>query len=934
MSAFLEIVAHRLLQNHSSFEQIAVVLPSQRAKVHLRSILTRLLQARNQTAWMPEMLDPGECMRRIANGQPLDGLQSLIAAYRVYAKTIDAEHTFDAFIGWAPILLADFNAVEKYDLNGEAVFQNLEDIREIEQWSFQDEALTEIQQAFSDRWRAMRTFYQHWRQDQTEQQLWSAGRMGREAARMVMENRAHLPWKHVYIAGLNALSTTERNVYFTLEDRGKATLMWDADQSWLDDPLNEAGLFLRRYQRGMKRSLGLENSGHQGLDVIKHQTVTRVAQVQVLRKLLEQEGTTWERTAVVLADESLLIPVLGAMPEGAFNVTLGYPLHLTPAFDLLEKLQEIRFRVRNRSGNLWHHDMRLLVRHPVTAQAVGAHLERSEAFLQELEINNQAYETVDVFSEHVEADWLKCVSNYLLAPADDASAQVHQLAGFVQALLDAFPTNLRAEARLHREALFLLRKALRQLERHLEDIPGQVGERGWQFIFRHLVRQEQLNFRGEPLDGLQIMGMLETRALHFERVIVLGANEGHMPRTGFEQSFIPFDLKKAHGLPTRRERDAIYAYYFFRLVRKAKRVDFIYTSQSEDMGSTEPSRYIGQLDQLLAGRKVPPVAYQQPMELNAEQPLELRQSQEAEAAIRSVLQRGISTSSLSTFVRCPLDFYMKYVLGFREPSGLEESVDQALFGTLVHDMLEYLYRGEHSGDGPIGRTLTVDFLNGCIKQLPDLGSYVLKHRRLPHWSDQQPTPAMRQGMNRLIFNTAIAYVERFLRWELSESRKTPAELLYLESSFSAPLAIPERRGVQEVTFRGKVDRIDRVGDTLRIIDYKTGLIDHKKLKMPEDAAELAGPEAYHVRQLLVYDVITTGAAWRGEAPVCPGMISLRKLSLGAQYVVKSGDQPAAFQPIHLARFGEAVALLVDQMLDPERTWAHQPESQFCAYCPD
>lgn len=939
MHSFLEQAVSQLLDRHGDqLDRIALVLPGQRPMVFLRDLLAQRL---TRTTWSPAMFTIQEATERLSGFRRMDAMELWLTSYRIYRDTVKNPESLDAFLTWAPTVLADFNEIDNYGLHGEDVFRNLASFTEIDAWSFHLDPLSEGQERFQVQWEAMGQFYQALRTHLHGLKVGYNGLVNREAATHYEArlDTPHWPYDHTYFLGFNALSASEEAVLFGLEKMGRATLLWDADPTFVDPEVNEAGLFLRRFAERhgaleLPKRWALESEG-----IHLHTTASRAAQPKVLASLLASiPAEELSKTAVVLGDESLLIPVLESLPPLGdpesplpYNLTLGYALRWTPVYDLIHLLHSTQIRMRGQG--VWHQDLRSLLRHPALVTALSDHAEAINTLLGNMRDNNLAYLPVTELEAHMNAPVIEAMCRLLTQRYSSPQTTCALLLGILDALrvpLEHNPWLLEMVFRTHR-SLTALQTWCAGLA---PDTP--LGEAAFWNLWRRLAGQEQLDFRGEPLNGLQVMGMLETRTLGFERLLVIGANEGHMPRTPVQNSFIPYDLKRHFRLPVRHERDAIYAYYFFRLLTDAKHVDFIYAEQSEAFGSTERTRYLGQLEALLDTTFTPqhwqnalPAGEQHVWNVPGHDPAIAR-------AVTQLLQNGLSPSAMNTFVRCPLDFYFKYILGFREPDEVNEGVDQALFGTLVHGTLEHLYLGgepaDPKRDAPLNIRLTPAFIDTCLEALPQVFAQMRTRRLAVPEDPNKPVrlPDMQTGINRLTLETAEAYVKQFLQAEKRNAREHVPEILFLEKQFQVPVPLPEGSAVGELVLRGTVDRIDRVNGQVRIIDYKTGSVDNVKLRWRGPEA-LAKQDRDKARQLLVYHLLVEGQTWLNGMPVISGMISIKQISKWFQAGQKEGPGEP-FTEEQIEEFKTVLATLTGTMLDPEFTWQHAPDSDFCAFC--
>ena len=901
MSFFLEDFVEHLIKNHpDGLREISVVVPGNRARIYTRNFLQKSLR----NAWLPRLLTMTEFIAETSQVNILKQEEALLSMYSVY-KSIGAGESFDDYSLWAPTALADFNTVETYCLEGEQVFRNLRDIKEIEHWSFHEDPLSAEQQRFMSFWDTLRKLYTAWKKHCLENRQTSSGLAARLASERV-SNVDYKPSSFTWFVGLNTLTQAEQRIINALKKRQMADVYWDVDSYYVDDRLQEAGMFLRTHEKTFGQLKGKVDRLNALQSEITHfQTPTRSAQAKMAGNILDKIEDV-ENVGVVLADENLLMPLLHSLPQSlTSNITLGYSMYGSSAQSLFKLLVEI---ARSSDQGIYHSHFRKLITHPLIKKYVSPEQAKWDQVLCDVAEQNLLVVRP--------SDWAGISLG--LGVWLDGFLQNRSLVAIQQNCI-ALCANLLAGALklsdLEEAQLRILLESLQSIQINLNKHQIEPSIRTWSHLVDSALGSQSVAFVGEPVEGVQIMGVLESRALDFRHVILVGLNEGAFPAKDTVKSFIPHDLRKQLRLPGQKEQDAVFAYYFYRLLHRSEKVDIISTSEATAMGVSEPSRFITQ------------IRHELPIELKTEKwdieippldatGLEITSNEEVRRRIVERLESGISPSALMAYISCPLDFYHKYVLGLREPKEVEEGVENYVFGNVVHQALDDMYSDFK------GKTLSVDDVTAMLSQAPaKIKKYFKTHF---------PEVHLESGINSLAVSAAELTVERFLKQEivylkdLSE-KGIPLTIVDLERDLSRVMQV---NGLT-ITLKGQADRIDRVGDTLRIIDYKSGKVEAKNLCLSAGIEEINHPDKTKLLQIMIYSWMAM-SAYPAESNIEAGMISLKLLSRGFQ-PAKFGNNSMTREQIE-ELLPQAIATITSEMLQEEFVWSHRPEAQFCDYC--
>lgn len=892
--AFLRLLAERLLHDHGAdLARVAVVLPSRRAGLHLQRHLAR---AHGGPLWSPELLTPDGFLERLSGlrEQPVHlALLELYAVHRdLKGPAADDLHTF---LGWAPTALHDMNEVDEHLLDRDVAYRDLRHIEEIDAWSFRGGSLSEGQTRLAHHWAHHAALHRGLEERLLPERVGTRGLVARMAASLVPHAARPLPWTQVWFAGLNALSPAMHRVMDALRQRGVARFAWDADAHYLDDPLQEAGRALRdaiaRHGPGevpVSTRISADPPAVHTIALPNAMAMVHAAVHQVI-ELSEEERA---RTCVLLADPHALLPFLSLLPASCapVNVTMGLPLTQLP----LHGLFVLHARLRNgRSGpTLRSRDLSAFLEHPAWADAGPiAHL--------------RTWSRNERRSQLAVDDILRGLEGKLPAALHRALTleEGHARSALVEAVILANPDpfvqeQARRIALVHDQAATALAWS--------GDRPGRDGALG---LEERLLRQARVDLRGEPMAGLQVMGMLESRATDHARVIIVGANEGNLPPADPPQSFIPGELRHALGLPLRADTDAVVAHTFMRLLHHAREITLLHVSGGDV--EQERSRFVLQLEHELPGI-LRASSLRPAMPVRSDASLRLPLTPELRQQFQRKAERGLSPTALTDLLTCPLNFVFRHGWGVSEEPAPGAALADNELGTLVHATFESLY-------GPfVGALIDPDAL---LAALP--AALHALEAALPAGLNATEGPVLLQ------LSMARQAIERAVRHEASTIRNGSAiELVGLETRLSAELPATAHGQTHPVRLHGRVDRIDRRTGHVHLVDLKTGRVDPKDLKL-----DLPGPlTADHGKavQLLTYSWL-----WLAHDPGCASVTAeLRPLRsseaaaglpliLNGSSVIRREDAPL---------IEEALGALIRTLFDPTTVFGHRPKSAYCTIC--
>lgn len=867
MQSFISETLDTILQNTKSFENVVFILPSQRAGVFVKETLKNKIFA----GFLPEIINIGDFVEEITEMKKVDSVQLLFHFYTIYKKQEENPDSFDVFSSWAFTVLQDFNEIDQHLINTREIFVYLRDIHRLRKWSVKGEFHeTELMKDHFYFMEKLNKYYDAFYQFLAENNIGYQGVLYREATQRVADFISKNQQKKYFFIGFNALNAAEEFLFEQFLLNGKAEVYWDVDQTFYESQ-HQAGSFLRKYKTRWKyyqqnpiKTIKEYFSEGKHIEVIgASKNITQIKYAgEILAKL-----PNYNNTALVLADETLLPITLNSLPKAvdAVNITMGYPLKDIPTTSLVFAIFHLfinQEKLEKKEKNLFYHkDVVRLVK---------------DATIYTLLQLNEETNIADVISESVAKENNTFVSQEkivtFLSPLPEEKKKAiitifnpfSSISEFLSRIIELINLLKEDANELEKEYLFRFYTAFTQLQ-NLHNEFGYVQDlKTLHQFFRQLIQSESLSFQGEPLQGLQLMGVLETRVLDFENVIITSVNEGILPANQQQNTFIPFDVKIEFGLPTYREKDALFSYHFFRLLQRAKNIYILYNTEHDVFGSGEKSRFITQLEMMrddITEKIISPKVVTSSVQLK-----EIEKDEKVLKRLQELAQKGISPSALTNYLYNPIAFYKQKILKINELDDVEETVAANTMGTVVHDTLEELYKPFE------GKFLQVGDVENMQKKTKELVSlYFSKHFK---------NGDLTTGKNRLIFEVANRFVENFLAKEkqLLKDENNQLKIVATEQELSSEIKV---EGIDFlIKIKGIVDRIDELNGVTRIIDYKTGMVDSTNLKVLD--FELIRDLKYHkaIQVMLYAFLYTQHTQFNFDKPLEAGIISFKNLKSG------------------------------------------------------
>ena len=738
------------------------------------------------------------------------------------------------------MLLNDFDDVDKYMADARMLFTNVTDLREIENdfsflspeqiaairtfWSsFYPKGDSPNQTEFLAVWKTLYTLYNEFRETLAAENKGYEGMIFREVVEQLEQNTCRdLPYEKIVFVGLNALSVAEERFLIQLQKRGIADFYWDYASPKVKDRNNKASYFVERNLRQFPSQLVLEQdsevTSETKIDVIGIPSGIGQAKhvYNILNDLCKEDDMDAEgalRTAVILPDEHLLIPVLNAIPEQIkrINVTMGYPLAGTPIASLMEFILALQKNVRyvNRQPTFYFRDVLPILNHRyvtvtspvIIAQLVKDIVENNKIHIAYTELNKTPLlsilftpiTTVESFSDYL-IQVLQVLNKMMTNKTEEEEEE---------------ETTQRTND-IEQEFIFHYFATVNRMKEVIQEANIEMKIETYFRLLKRMTETITIPFKGEPLSGLQIMGVLETRALDFDRIIILSMNEGIFPLKKAANSFIPYNLRRGFGLPTYEHQDSVWAYHFYRLIYRANHISLLYDTRNNGLQTGEVSRFVHQLR----------YHYEEPIQnklivynvASSKTPaLQINKTEAVMAQLATYQQGGkrmISASAINTYLDCPLKFYFSVLEGLQEEKEVSETIESDVFGSILHKVMEMLYK-------PLcGKLVTADLLKIIRQDKITLSATINQAFAEVFFKTDTVRPLT--GQNYLIGEMIRKYVEKIIE---RDSKLTPFYYLESERKIKKTITLTDKR---EIQLKGIIDRVDKVGNTIRIIDYKSG----------------------------------------------------------------------------------------------------------------
>ena len=978
MVPFLQQTAQYLVSEFKDdFGDLCIVLPNRRGGLFLRKYLAAEV---GKVTWAPVIFSIEDFIAGISGLQEVENIHLLFELFEVHREIEGTKaQPFEEFLRWAPQLLSDFNELDRYMADAGELFSTLTEARAISLWNLDNQPLTEFEKNYLHFYQSLYSYYEKLTSRLLEKKQAYQGLNFRHAAENIETFKDSLPWRHILFAGFNALTKAEEQIFDTLHKHGKATILWDADHFYLDNKQQEAGDFLRDWLhrwpvKDQERIADDFATSEKKIDIIgSPDPLGQVKYCGTLLRELAMKGQANEKTAVVLLDESLLIPLINSIPGevDALNITAGLPLKQTPLAGLFETVFKLHMNTTRfthlatrAKGKYYYKDVLKLLQHPYMHLMANRLMAGNRFAFDEivdkireghkvfLGIEDISFGKSGLFASGLNfvntmllpwekpADVLNCfrdmIENLRLSiitkPADASPKSPPGDADKVNVGSSVLSGTAHANSQLELEYLFAFSKIVYQLNNLVVVFQPDLKIPAFYQLYEQVVSATSLPFYGEPLKGVQLMGMLETRTLDFDNIVILSCNEDLLPSGKINTSFIPFDIKRNFGLPTYRHKDSVYAYHFYRLIQRARNIHILYNTEPDQLGGGDRSRFLRQIAQELPFYN-PRIAIREmilaspPVKGEPYPVIEIQKTDDIATVLAEKAVKGFSATSLNAYRNCPLKFYYAEIAGIREPEDVDDTIDPAVLGNAVHEALHNLFKPY------IGQPMTTGFLQE-MEKISDTAIDKAFGKKFKG-SD------IAYGKNLLLVRVAKLMVQRFLAFEITRVEEMAQSgkhfsVEFLEQIVEHHINIRFDGHDIPVRVKGFIDRVDKMEGVWKIIDYKTGNTEPKQVKVKEWDDLADNPDLNIGFQLLLYGYLLSN---RFSSPISSsaGIISLRKINAGFTAVNapdgESGKLSDILDSSTLARFEEVIREILQNVYDLSGPFKQTTDLKICERCP-
>jgi hypothetical protein len=980
METFLRNTAEYLYGKYGDkLSDCALVFPNRRAGLFFTRHLSSLI---DKPIWLPGMFTIADLLEEVSTLKSSDPIKLNFELYRVFQTVTKSRETFDEFYNWGEILLGDFDEIDKYMVDASALFKNVSELKNLEdQFDYLSREQVEIirsfwgtfrpgdhsvhQKEFLRIWEALSGIYTNYKQHLFDRELAYEGMIFSHAAQKVLDGTVKLPgFDKFFIAGFNALNECEKVFFDYLQKEGRVEFFWDYDELYTLDPSHQAGIFMRenlkRYPHTgfVQESRNIENTVR---DIEIVAVPSNSGQPKILSAIRDLfSGDDPNKTAVVLPDEALLLPVLSALPGeiSDINVTMGYPLKDTPVYGFVMHLLSLHknsrkggvsnkenSRSKDDAGLKFHYkDVLALLQHPdyaerdenITAGIIKEIREKNLVYVSESQFSSSEFGRLTFRrapDDILFTDYLIDVLMFIVKHQHDTGSSDDDSSV-------SFP---------EREFIFRVYTGIGRLRDILDESQTTLRFDTLTKLLKKVLSGIRVPFYGEPLGGLQVMGVLETRALDFENVIWMSVNEGVFPARQYGSSFIPYTLRKAYGLPGSEQQDAVYAYYFYRLLQRTRRMTLVYNTRSDGLFTGEMSRFIYQLKfsslfnvserSLVFNLMQPP-----------ERPVFIEKTDGIISRLMEYTDAGpdgkyLSAAAINSYMDCSLRFYFRYIARLPEPDTVTGEIDMAAFGNLLHTAAQLMYTPY------IGKELQapdIDNLRedkaGLEKLVRDAFSKVLKEGsgvgsvdaafEVEGGKADVGAGSLLTGINLIISGVLVTYLRQLL---LVDRKLVPFTIETLENKYFGKIPVGREEERFNVRTGGFIDRVDRVAGMVRVVDYKTGG-DDADFKSVQSLFERGDSK----RRKAVFQ--TFFYAWlylensSSKPRVSPVLYHVRKFFGDQPLVISQKPGGIVVNPVwdfapYSEEFEAGLESVMTELFDPKTGFSQAGDRDICKYCP-
>ena len=935
--AFIQNIIDYIFKNYDlSKDIVEVVFPNKRASIHFkRQIVSQL----SKTSWMPITSSVQQAMEKWSGLHLVDSLDVALELMSINDKDANNKVLKQNFFGLASQMAKDFDEIDQYKVDAKNLFESLNEVKIIENYTFSEYTLSnedsyKAQSKYLQFFSSLINYYSALRLNLFSRKVGYYGMITRCLSELPTDELVkRIDGKKIVFAGFNALTTTEEDVVVRLVENGNAVMLWDLDEYYINDKKQEAGRFANDFFAKHRNLAGKKDydNEHHGISFIGNALSTAEKEINVISvsgssvqaNALQLMMEKRENSVVVLADEALLIPTLNSLPDsvGEINVTMGYPFANTPLYGFIDQIFRFQHSLSDSKIDLWplasfcDADFIKLVFNGKDYDSLMSWLKDKQSS-SDLSFHVKDFSSIGISDDNQEDGASEDLARFLTLSSTkwiDSKDCIENLKSILRVSLQ----KIKDESYFVKNQISVAGKVLNKVESLIKKYDS-VEILDLQMLILQIGREMSIAMKGEA-DGLQVMGLLETRNLDFDVVNMLSVNEGVIPKNKNSNSLIPYDVRKYYNLPTYNQQQAVYAYHFYRLLHNAKKINLFYNSLSDSSGLGEPSRFIRQIEYELVKKnpkvKLQHFQYKSPI-INLKS--NIISVDKDDTMLKKITK--LSPTSISTYLRCSLQYYWKYIMNINCDE-VNEEIQMNVIGSIIHNTLDELYRNFGNEIVTESKFLEVrsQYLDKCYQNALRNNNF---RKGLP-----------KTGFNSIIASVIDTMISRFLDNEHNIVKENSLRILCTEKELSFHL--------NNVELHGFADRIDLLNDKLRVIDYKTGSVNPYDVSISANAKQLQDMHDKSI-QLIMYKylfikMLNSNALGLDEALIAhieeenivPGIIALQKMSNGVfELKVNNADLANDFE----AQCDIMFEQLISDIFDKNNPFTQTDDTKVCGYC--
>lgn len=938
-NTFLDHVAADIISKYGTdLTRVAVVFPNKRASLFLNTSLARIA---NRPIWSPRYITISDLFRRHSTLTVGDPIKLICDLYKVYVQMTGSDETLDRFFSWGQLMISDFDDIDKNMADADRVFANVSNLHEMDDNSFLNEEQKQLLQQFfgnfiadksvlKDRflklWNNLAPIYHAYNEKLRDEGLAYEGSLYRS---VIAEPDIRFQYETYLFVGFNVLQQVEQKLFHRLQTLGKAKFYWDFDRYYIEGE-HEAGRYVKQYlsifpNEFNNKDSDLYDNFHSDKDISYISATTENIQARYISTWLEENKIDADnRSAIVMCNEGLLPTIIHALPNQVHdvNITTGYPLSQSPVASLLVKLLTLQNNGFIANGNLRKRFAMAVLKHPYARYISENSAKQLDKFIKSNMFIINTLELIDDDDLH-----------RLFTPQPTLKEQVHWMID----ILDTIAHHYHGEEPLFQESLFRAYTLVNRLNSLIETSDLDVDFVTFQRLLNQIIAATTIPFHGEPAIGLQVMGVLETRNIDFDNILVLSTNEGLMPKGVNDTSFIPYAVRKGYGLTTIDNKVAIYAYYFYSMLQRAKRITILYNNSTEGGKRGEMSRFMLQM-MVESNHNIK----QYSLSTDRFHEDHVTESVSKSPDVMQVLlqrfdvnyhqRQGalLTPTAINRYIKCQLSFFYKYVCDIDEPEETEEGdVDARTFGNIFHTIAEDIYTPVIERGGKVTPDLFDTYLKNpaMLKQLIDKA---FCENLFKMTDSSKPMPKL-NGTQLINYNVITTYVRNLLSYDKSN---TPFDILALEEDVSIPVTVHSAEDFQ-TTIGGRIDRLDSKDGHMRVIDYKTGASIARAKELNELFVSGINHTDYYLQTFLYSTIVRNHRELNPlEMPVSPALLFIQHLSQkDYSPVLKFGDEQIFDIRMFQNEYMKQLKVVIDEMFNPTKKFVATQNQKNCSFCP-